>query len=70
MKTAFNGDADDCRKSGEEANAKADAGDVDINDVEIKGDSATAKITDKDGKDQTLSFEKDGDDWVVANLGG
>ena len=70
LKTAFKGDADDCRKAGEDANAKANAGDVDINDVEVKGDTATAKITDKDGTSQTLNFKKDGDNWVLADLGG
>jgi hypothetical protein len=64
LQAVFQGDEDACRKSGEEANADADKGDVEINSVEVDGDNATAKITDKDGKDQTLKFTKDGDDWV------
>lgn len=64
LQTVFQGDADACRKAGEEANAGDEKGDVDINSVEVDGDTATAKITDKDGKDQTLKFTKDGDEWV------
>jgi hypothetical protein len=66
LQKIFKGDADACRKSGKEANAEADKGDVKINSVEVNGDNATAKITDKDGKDQTLKFTKDGDDWVAV----
>jgi hypothetical protein len=65
LQTLFKGDADDCRKSGEEANASDDAGDVDIQDVQVDGDSATAKFKDSDGKDTTVTFKKDGDDWVL-----
>jgi hypothetical protein len=66
LQTIFKGDADACRKSGEEANAEKEKGDVTINSVKVDGDKATAKITDKDGKDQTLKFAKDGDEWVAV----
>jgi hypothetical protein len=65
LQTLFKGGADDCRTSGEEANASDDAGDVDIQDVKVDGDTATAKFKASDGKDTTVQFTKDGDDSVL-----
>jgi hypothetical protein len=66
LQKVFKGDADDCRKAGKQANADEDKGDVDIKSVKITGDNATAVIIDKDKKQQTLKFAKDGDDWVAV----
>ncbi len=55
----------DC-KAGQETNAGADTGHVDIDSVKIDGDNATAEITDRDGTDQTLNFTKDGGRWVAV----
>ncbi len=66
LQKVFQGGADACRRSGQEANAQAGTGHVDIKSVKVDGDTATAEIVDKDGKQQTLKFTRDGDRWVAA----
>ena len=63
------GSAEECRK---QAEANPDDSDEEIKtdiDVEVDGDKATAKFTDNDDVDQTVTFVKDGDDWLVDAVG-
>ena len=56
------GTVDDCKKQAEESGDKGS--DVDIQDISIDGDKATAKISDDDGKAEVIFVKEDGD-WVV-----
>lgn len=44
-----------------------------VADIEVDGDAATAKVTeqggDTDGATGTLTFERDGEDWKISELG-
>ena len=65
LQSIFNGGADECRKAGEAADAASEAGEVEIQSVEVDGTTATAKFKDTDGKDSTVKFNKSGDTWLV-----
>lgn len=61
-----------CEEELDKAIKDADDFGLDVEDVTINGDTATAKVKGKeDGKDQvrTFEFERDGSDWRATNLG-
>ena len=61
----FGGDVEACKKSAaENPDDSSEEISTDI-DVKVDGDKATADFTDNEGKEQHVTFVKDGDDWVV-----
>jgi hypothetical protein len=61
-----------CEEELDKAIKDADDFSLDVEDVTIDGENATAKVKGKeDGKDQvrTFQFERDGSDWRATNLG-
>ncbi len=61
-----------CRTGVREAFRDADSLDLTVDDVEISGDNATAKVKhrSRDGeKTATLEFERDGNAWKISSLG-
>jgi hypothetical protein len=61
-----------CEQELEKAIEDADDYDLEVQDVTIEGDSATARVKGRDrGEDRvrTFEFERDGRDWRATNLG-
>ena len=61
-----------CEQELDKAIKDADDFDLEVDDVTIDGDQATAKVTGKaDGKDQVrdFTFVKEGSDWRATDLG-
>jgi hypothetical protein len=61
-----------CEEELDKAIKDADDFSLDVEDVTINGNTATAKVKGKEGgKDQvrTFEFERDGSDWRATNLG-
>jgi hypothetical protein len=61
-----------CQEEMDKAIKDADDFSLDVEDVTIDGDKATAKVKGKEaGKDvvRTFEFERDGSDWRATNLG-
>ncbi len=61
-----------CEEELDKAIKDADDFSLDVEDVTIDGDKATAKVKGKEhGEDQvrTFQFERDGSDWRATNLG-
>jgi hypothetical protein len=61
-----------CEEELDKAIKDADDFSLDVEDVTIDGNTATAKVKGKnDGKDEvrTFQFERDGSDWRATNLG-
>lgn len=61
-----------CRTGVREAFRDADSLDLTVDDVEISGDTATAKVKhrSRDGeKTATMAFERDGSAWKISSLG-
>ena len=51
----------------EEAAGESEGADVEVEDVQIDGDTATAKAT-SEGSRATITLEKDGDDWKISGF--
>jgi hypothetical protein len=63
LQQAFKGSVAECKKAA--ASEKSD-GAATIDSLDVKGDKATAKITDKAGS-TTVNFVKEDSKWVVAS---
>jgi hypothetical protein len=53
----------------EEQAGDSEGTDVEVADIEIDGDTATAKGT-AEGDTATITLEKEGDDWRISRLEG
>jgi hypothetical protein len=66
-------DDDDCTSEMEKLTGDADDFQLDVTDVTITGNTATAKVTTRRGDDAdatvTYSLVKEGGDWRLSNLG-
>jgi hypothetical protein len=51
----------------EEEAGEGEGSDLEVDNVEINGDTATAEGT-TDGDTATITLEKDGDDWKISRL--
>jgi hypothetical protein len=43
---------------------------LDIDQIQVRGSTATATVTDQDGNSSVFSFVKDGSDWRVLRITG
>lgn len=64
LQNTFKGSVEVCKTRGKDE--KSD-GKADIQSVDIKGDAATVKLTDKSG-DATVRFAKEDGEWVVSSV--
>jgi hypothetical protein len=56
------GGADGCRQAGESSDSEGGA--VEIDDIAVDGDTATARVTQQEG-DSTISLVRVGDQWRI-----
>lgn len=63
MLTSFGG-AEGCKEAS--AASDSEGGDVEINDIAIEGDTATADVTQQEG-DSTVTLVKVGDEWKIKS---
>jgi len=62
VETLFGG-----RSECEEAAGEGESADVEVADVQVDGDTATAQGT-SGGSTATINLEKDGDDWKISGF--
>ena len=63
----------DCEQEIEKAIKDADDFELDVEDVTISGDTATAKVRGREGDEETVrtfEFQREGNGWRATSLGG
>jgi uncharacterized protein YceK len=67
--TKLDGDGTSCTQEMDHAAADADDFDLDVRDVTVSGDSATAKVQrGSDGPTATFTFVREANRWKIASL--